>query len=136
MSVRRAVVGADALDDVALNELVRQQPQRPTRPSLRRLCAGQGNQVGFSLTIELFLTAAHPLNCGTTNVQGVGDVIVLHGAAGLCLIAHEQNAGMGLFVGSDAPAGDQGLEFLLFFQGQFEPFAKLWSRRELLRVRG
>ena len=34
--------------------------------SLRRLCAGQGNQVGFSLTIELFLTAAYPLNRGTT----------------------------------------------------------------------
>ena len=95
--------------------------------------------MGFGLTIELFLaaaqllltaqgrfntffdaSAAHPLNCGMTNVQGVGDVIVLHGAAGLCRIAHEQNAGMGLFVGSDAPAGDQGLEFVLFFRGQFD----------------
>ena len=52
--------------------------------------------MGFSLTIELFLTAAHllltthcrlntffnasaahPLNRGTTDVQGAGDVIVL-----------------------------------------------------------
>ncbi len=92
--------------------------------------------MGFSLTIELFLTAAHllltthcrlntffnasaahPLNRGTTDVQGAGDVIVLHSPAGLCLIAHEQNAGMGLFVGSAAPAGDQGLEFVLFFRG-------------------
>ena len=52
---------ADAVHYLAFDQLVRQQFQRPTRPSLRRFSAGQGNQslprtgygVGFPLTVQL-----------------------------------------------------------------------------------
>ena len=89
--------------------------QRPTGPAIGRLGAGQGRQVGLTLSVqpppaavELFLAsesrlhslfhaaAAHPLHRGGAHPQGPGYLLVPHGPAGLILIAKQQDAGVSL----------------------------------------
>ena len=56
-SVRRTVSSETRVHDLQLDQLVGQQPQRPADSALRRLGAGQGDQAGFGLAIELPLPA-------------------------------------------------------------------------------
>ena len=118
--------GADAVHDLAFNQLVRQQSQGPAGPALRRLGAGQGNQVSLPCTIQLPLppvellpapqgcfqallhaAAAHPLHRGGAHLQGLDNLLVLHGAVSLVLVAKQQDAGVSLPIGCHPPSGHQ-----------------------------
>ena len=87
-----------------------QQLQRPTGPPLGRFPAGQGNQVGFPLTVQplppavqlllapqspfqtlLHTAAAYPLHRRTANLEGPGNVFILHSPSLLRLVAQQQS---------------------------------------------
>ena len=112
----------------------------PTDSSLRRRRAGQGNQVGLTLTIQLlpapvqllFATqggrhsllhaaAAYPFHRGGAHLQGPGDLLVHHWPLGLILIAQQQDAGVSLLISRPPAPGNQCLQFLLFLYRQFYP---------------
>ena len=109
---------ADALHYPAFHQPVRQQLQRPTGPSLRSFGAGQRNQslprtgygVGFPLTVQtlppavqlllapqspfqtlLHTAAAYPLHRRTANLEGPGNVFILHSPSLLRLVAQQQS---------------------------------------------
>ena len=132
--------GADALHYLAFNQPVRQQFKRPTYPAQWRFGAGQGNQAGFPLTVQLLLTAiellpasqgrlhtllhtaaAYPFHRRPANLEGPGDIPVLHHPVPLRLIAQQQNASMGLPVGRRPPSRHHCLQFLPLLHTQFDP---------------
>ena len=53
--------GADAVHYLAFHQPVCQQLQRPGGPALRRLGAGQGNQLGFIMAVQLLGAAVQLL---------------------------------------------------------------------------
>ena len=131
--------GTDALHYLAFNQPVRQQFKRPTGPAFRRFSAGQGNQVGFPLTVQplrttielplslqgrlnpfLQATAAHPLHRGYAHFQGPDNLLVFHAAANLLLITQQQDAPVGLLVSRRPATGHQCLQFLPLLRTQLD----------------
>ena len=101
---------ADAVHYLAFNQPVRQQLQRPTSPAFRRFSAGQGNQVGLSLTVQplrtpvnlplssqrrlnpfLHAAPAHPFHRRTANLENPGNVFILHAPVPVGLITQQQS---------------------------------------------
>ncbi len=132
--------GTDALHYLAFNQPVRQQFKCPTYPALWRFGAGQGNQVGFPLTVQFLLTAvqpllapqiclntffyaaaAHPFHGGSAYLEGPANLLVFHGPAPAALIAQQQDASVSLLIGRCPPLGHQLPQFLLLLLRQLHP---------------
>ena len=103
-------LGVDAVNYLALDQPVRQQPQGPTGPAFRRFPAGQRNQVGFPSAIQfpwpaalllpapqgrfdpfLHATAAYPFHCGAGNLERPGNLFVGHASVFPRFIAQQQS---------------------------------------------
>ncbi len=138
-------LGADAVHYLPLHQLISQQMQRPASPALRRLGAGQGYQVRFSLTVQLLraavdlllasqgplqtlldTAAAHPFHRGVAHLQHPGYFLVLHCPALLGFIAEQQDAGVGLLICCRPSPGHQPLQFLLLLRTQPDPVLLGW----------
>ena len=131
---------ADALHYLAFDQPVGQQFQRPTGPAFRWFSAGQGNQVGFPLTVQplrttielplslqgrlnpfLHATAAHPLHRRAANLENPGNLFILHGPLRMGLITQQQDAPVGLLVSRRPATGHQCLQFLPLLRTQLDP---------------
>ncbi len=131
---------ADALHYLTFDQPVGQQFQRPTGPALRRFSAGQGNQVGFPLTVQPLLPPvqlllapqgplqtlfhappAHPFHRRTANLENPGNVFILHDPVRMGLITQQQDAPVGLLVSRRPATGHQCLQFLPLLRTQLDP---------------
>ncbi len=120
------------------HQLVGQQLQRPGAASLRRLGAGQGDQAGLAIAVQLSLPAganllladqsrlqtlldkalANPLHGGQVDLDGLGDAVVGPGWPVGSGIGLEQDACVGQFQGRRLAGGDEVVERLAFGSGE------------------
>ena len=133
-------LGVDAVNYLALDQPLRQQSQCPTGPAFRRFPAGQRNQVGFRSAIQflwpaalllpapqgrfdpfLHTTAAHPFHGGAGGLEGTGATSssVMPPSFRASSLSNRMRAWVCLYAAA-RPLENQGLQFLLFFRGQFD----------------